>query len=54
MRVATVAFIMALIAAPAAQIERTIARQVRAIVPADGAGNRTAFDADHVRGGGPS
>jgi hypothetical protein len=42
MRVATMASIMALIAAPAAgadaQIERTIARQVRAIVPADGAG----------------
>jgi len=42
MRVATMAAIMALIAAPAAgadaQIEQTVARQVRAIVPADGAG----------------
>src|SRR5262249_8903910 len=42
MRVATMASIMALIAAPAAgadrQIEPTGARQVRAIVPADGAG----------------
>src|SRR5215470_10189820 len=42
MRVATMASIMALIAAPAAgadtQIEQTVARQVRAIVPADGAG----------------
>ena len=42
MRVATMAAIMALIAAPAVgtdgQIERTIARQVRTIVPADGAG----------------
>jgi beta-lactamase class C len=41
MRVATMASIMALIAAPAAgsdaQIEQTVARQVRAIVPADGA-----------------
>jgi CubicO group peptidase (beta-lactamase class C family) len=42
MRLARTALIMTLIVAPAAgadaQIERTIARQVRAIVPADGAG----------------
>jgi beta-lactamase class C len=42
MRVATMASIMALIAAPAAgadaQIEQTVARQVRAILPTDGAG----------------